>query len=111
MKEIHYALYSAKLHCIKRLPTFRPQPGCHLPNSPRAGIVKLNPPRGILVSDIPAGDGNVANLFLRCSVSNSEEIYDSIVIAPVQLRGIRVRWEVRISPSKPTGVESNSCLI
>jgi hypothetical protein len=71
----------------------RPQPGCHLPDSPWAGIVKLNPPRGILVSDIPAGDGNVANLFIRCSVSDSEEIYDSYAIytAPAQLRGICVR--------------------
>jgi hypothetical protein len=44
----------------------RPQPGCHLPNSPWAGITKLLPPRKSLVGDIPAGDGNVANLFLRC---------------------------------------------
>ncbi len=44
----------------------RPQPGCHLPNSPWAGIIKLFPPWQSLVSDIPAGDGNVAYLFLRC---------------------------------------------
>jgi hypothetical protein len=36
------------------------------PNSLRAGIIKFFPPRESLVSDIPAGDGNVANLFLRC---------------------------------------------
>ncbi len=30
------------------------------------GIIKLFPPRESLVSDIPAGDGNVSNLFLRC---------------------------------------------
>jgi hypothetical protein len=29
-----------------------------------AGIIKLFPPR---ISDIPAGDGNVANLFLQCT--------------------------------------------
>ncbi len=48
----------------------RPQPGCHLPNSPWAVIIKLFPPREILVSDIPAGDGSVANLFLRCKYCN-----------------------------------------
>ncbi len=30
-------------------------------------IIKLFPPRKSLVSDIPAGDGNVANLFLQCT--------------------------------------------
>jgi hypothetical protein len=34
----------------------RPQPGCHLQNSPRES----------LVSDLPAGDRNVANLFSQC---------------------------------------------
>jgi hypothetical protein len=43
------------------LGTLRLQPGCHLPNSPCAGIIQLFPPRESLVSDIPAGDGNVAN--------------------------------------------------
>ncbi len=31
------------LHCKKSLVAFRPQPGCHLPNSPRRGIIKLFP--------------------------------------------------------------------
>ncbi len=38
-----------------------------LPNSPRAGIIKLLRPRESLVRDIPAGDGNIGNLFLRCN--------------------------------------------
>jgi hypothetical protein len=29
-------------------------------------IYKLFPPKEILVSDIPAGDGNIEKLFLRC---------------------------------------------
>jgi hypothetical protein len=41
----------------------RPQTGCHLPNSPWPGIIKLFPARGSLVSDIPAGDGKISNLF------------------------------------------------
>jgi hypothetical protein len=41
----------------------RPQPGCHLPNSPRTGIIKLIQARKGLVSDIPAGDGKTANFF------------------------------------------------
>jgi hypothetical protein len=50
-----------------------PQPGCHLPNSPSAGIIKLFSPLPSLVSDIPAGDGNVANLFLRCIAETSKQ--------------------------------------
>ncbi len=41
----------------------RPQPGCHLPNSPWTGIIKLFRAWESLVSDIPAGDGKIANLF------------------------------------------------
>jgi hypothetical protein len=43
-----------------------PKPGCHLRNSPWAGIIKLFPARESLDSDIPAGDGKMANLFLQC---------------------------------------------
>ncbi len=42
----------------------RSQPWCHLRNSPWAGIIKLSLPRENLISDIPAVDGNVVNLFL-----------------------------------------------
>ncbi len=41
----------------------RPQPGCHFPNSPLPGIIKLSSARESLVSDIPAGDGKIDNLF------------------------------------------------
>jgi hypothetical protein len=34
-----------------------------IPVPSRAGIIKLFPPRESLVSDIPAGDGNITNLF------------------------------------------------
>jgi hypothetical protein len=44
----------------------RLQPGCHLPNSPRSGIIKLIPARESLVNDIPAGDVKTANPFLQC---------------------------------------------
>ncbi len=42
----------------------RPQPGCHYQTLPV--ITELFLPRGSLVSDIPAGDGKLVNLFLRC---------------------------------------------
>ena len=45
----------------------RPQLGCHLPNSPWPGIIKLFPARESLISD-PAGDGRISNLFLQCTV-------------------------------------------
>jgi hypothetical protein len=53
--------YTVKNVCDIPIPT--PQPGCHLPNIPWAGIIYLFPPMESLVSDIPAGDGNIENLF------------------------------------------------
>jgi hypothetical protein len=41
----------------------RPKPGCPKPNSPRTGIIQLFPARESLVSDIPAGDRKIMNLF------------------------------------------------
>jgi hypothetical protein len=41
------------LHCIKGLPFSCPLPGCHQPNVTNQS----------LVSDIPAGDGKIVNLF------------------------------------------------
>jgi hypothetical protein len=40
---------------------FPAPPGCHQPNSPWPGIIKLFPTRESLVNDIPAGDGKIAN--------------------------------------------------
>jgi hypothetical protein len=52
-------LYTVK----KGLRFSRPQPGCHSPNSPWPGIIKLFPARESLVSDIPAGVWKIDNLF------------------------------------------------
>jgi hypothetical protein len=52
------------LYTVKKGSRFsRPQTGCHLPNSPWPGIIQLFPPRESLVSDIPAEDGKISNLF------------------------------------------------
>jgi hypothetical protein len=60
------------MHCKKRLALFsRPRLGCHLPNSPWPGIIKLFPARESSVSDIPAGYGEIGNLFLPCEVCGS----------------------------------------
>ncbi len=40
-------------------------------NSPWAGIIKVFLARASLVSDIPAGDGKIVNLFLQCNIKNS----------------------------------------
>jgi hypothetical protein len=59
-------------YTVKKVYRFsRPQPGCHLQNSPWTEIFKLFPSRQSLVHDTPAGDGKMANLFftvywLRC---------------------------------------------
>jgi acetamidase/formamidase len=52
------------VHCKKRIAVSHPQPGCHLPNSPWLGMIKLFPPRESLVSDIPAGDRKITTLFV-----------------------------------------------
>ncbi len=49
------------MHTVKKgSRVSRLQPGCHIPNSPWAGN------QGEFGSDIPPGDGKLANLFLRC---------------------------------------------
>jgi hypothetical protein len=58
----HKSRYTVK----KDYRIFHPQPGCHLPNSPWRGIIKIFLARESLVSDIPSGDGKMANLFLQC---------------------------------------------
>jgi hypothetical protein len=53
-------MYTVKKVCDFPVPS---QAGCHKPNSPWPGIIKLFPARESLVSDNPAGDGKIANLF------------------------------------------------
>jgi hypothetical protein len=60
-----YVPYTVK----KGLRFSRPQPGCHLPNSSWPRIIQFFPATESLVSDIPAGDGKTANLFLQCTVT------------------------------------------
>jgi hypothetical protein len=62
-QHIHSISLPVTIHCKKGSRFSRPQPGCHLLNSPWAGIIKLFPARESLVSDTPAGDGKIANLF------------------------------------------------
>jgi hypothetical protein len=54
----------------------RPQPGCVTTKLSLDGnndvITELFLPRGSLVSDIPAGDGKLVNLFLRCMLLISD---------------------------------------
>jgi hypothetical protein len=53
------------MHCKKSKRFSRPQPRCHLPNSPWPGIIKIIPARECLISDMPAGDRKIVNLFLQ----------------------------------------------
>ncbi len=57
-------------HCKKKVGGF-PVPNresrCHQPNFPWPKIIKLFPGRESFVSDIPAGDGKITNLFLQCT--------------------------------------------
>jgi hypothetical protein len=57
--------FSGPYTATKGLPFSRPQPGCHLPNSPCPEIIKLFPARESLVSDIPAGQGKMLTFFLQ----------------------------------------------
>jgi hypothetical protein len=74
------------LHCKKGSRFSRPQPRCHLPNSPCPGIIKLFPARERLVSDIPAGDGKIENLFY----SIPEEIQYKLEMYKCILQTLRV---------------------
>ncbi len=52
------------VYTVKKVSGFSlPPPGCHLPNSPWRGILKLIFARESLVRDIPALEGKTANLF------------------------------------------------
>ncbi len=62
---LHLRGHSALLKKVSDFPL--PQPGCHWPNSPWAGIIKIFLARKSLVSDIRAGDGKIVNLFLQCA--------------------------------------------
>jgi hypothetical protein len=53
----------------------RPQPGCHSTNSPWPGIMKLFLAREILVNDIPAGDGQIDNLFCSARTVSIDIVY------------------------------------
>jgi hypothetical protein len=60
-----------RLYTVKKGLRFsRPQPGCHLPNSPWPGMIKLFPVRESLVNDVPAGEGKIAGLFLNKKINN-----------------------------------------
>jgi hypothetical protein len=52
------------VHCKKGYRLSRPQPGGQLPNPPWTNYSR--PGRVWYVSDLPAGDGKIANLFLQC---------------------------------------------
>ncbi len=55
------------IHRKKAFRYSRPQPGCLSQGGNNDVIYKLFPPRGSLVYDILAGDGNIEKLFLRCN--------------------------------------------
>jgi hypothetical protein len=65
--QVEYVSYTVK----KGLGFSHFQPGCHQPNSPWSGKIKLFPARESLVSDIPAGDGKIKKNFLQCTRSGS----------------------------------------
>jgi hypothetical protein len=62
------------MHCIKSFSIFpRPLGGNN------DVIYKLFPPRETLVSDIPAGDGNIEKLFLQCGWLVADKAIQGIV--------------------------------
>jgi hypothetical protein len=55
-------------YTVKKCALFsRPQNGYQLPNSHWSGIIKLFSSGEISVSDIPAEEGKISNLFLQCN--------------------------------------------
>ncbi len=76
--------YVHTLNCSvkKAFRYFRHQPGCHLPNSPWAGIMTsyiqyiIPAYRESLVSDIPAGDGNIEKNFYGVQFKTRNSYYN-----------------------------------
>jgi hypothetical protein len=60
------------IHCKNSFSIFPSPAGMSLTKLSLGGnslyMTSLFPPRESLVSDIPAGDGNIKKLFLRCSI-------------------------------------------
>ncbi len=54
------------IHCKKGSDFTVPSRDVNCTNYPKLGKIKLFPARESLVSDIPAGDGKMVNLFLQC---------------------------------------------
>jgi hypothetical protein len=71
--------FSYRVHRKKRFASFPSTAGMSLPKLSLGGnndvITELFLPRGSLVSDIPAGDGKLENLFLRCMKLSNARIY------------------------------------
>ncbi len=63
-------------YTVKKLNDF-PVPSRDVTN--QTGIIKLFPPRESLVSDIPAGDGKMANLFSQCT-RNERAVFGNLKI-------------------------------
>jgi hypothetical protein len=56
------------LHCKKMLVIFPSPAGMSLTKLSLAKNIHILPARESLVSDIPAGDGKIVNLFLQCEL-------------------------------------------
>jgi hypothetical protein len=90
-------------HTVKKVIDFPvPSRDVTYQSVPLAGIIKLFPATESLVSDILAGDGKIANLFLqvrhpalqRHSTENSKQIFPE-----KQLRGLSPNFHIHVSVS------------
>ncbi len=61
-------LFGIVLHCKKRSVIFPSPAGMSLTKFSLAGNIHILPDRESLVSDIPAGDRKIVNLFLQCEL-------------------------------------------
>ncbi len=79
------------IHCTKGYRFSRPQPGCHLPNSPWPGI-------------IPSGDGKIIDLFLQCTFAfNGSILYCCHRFVPNSLSSEFVREARQVGRPGATG--------
>ncbi len=85
------------LHCTKCYRFSRLQPGCHLPNTPWAGIIKLFPARE---SDILSRDGKTGNIFLQVSGYPGVQMV-SLMVSPDASHGGHLHLEYGAIPVAP----------
>ena len=71
-----------------------------------AGIITFFPARESLVSDIPAGDGKIDNLFLQCRIDSSFIFQvTGVIVLTLYLQGLPKTWILNLDSTVSCVIE------